>query len=113
MDVIQKPTWYDGPERLLQYGAHIEHVTKLPSGAVTVFSADHCSISGFTISNRVYTTQNHPEMTPEFVAALVEEYAGKMAPEVVSAARASLNRTADTKIFADSIAKFFESASVA
>lgn len=111
MGVTHKPNWFDGSEKFLQYGAHIEHVTKMPEGAVQIFTAPHCPISGFAISNRVYTTQNHPEMTPEFIYALVEEYADKMEPDVIVTARKSLQRTADTKMFATSIAKFFEEAS--
>lgn len=113
MDVTQQPDWFEGPETFLQYGAHIEHVTKLPEGAERIFSARHCENSGFVMSKRVYTTQNHPEMTPEFVAALVEEYGETLGPEVAEVARNSLQRKADTEMFAESIAKFFETASAA
>ncbi|MEM7521625.1 MAG: type 1 glutamine amidotransferase [Pseudomonadota bacterium] len=113
MEVTHRPDWYDGPQTLLQYGAHIEHVTKLPAGAKEVFAAAHCANAGFVVGGRVYTTQNHPEMTPEFIAALVEELGGKMGPEVTATARASLSRTADTEVFAQSIARFFEQASAA
>lgn len=108
MSVVEKPSWYHGDTQLLQYGAHVEHVTKMPTGAHRLFTAPHCEIAGFAIADRVYTTQNHPEMTPDFVTALVEEYADKMDGDVISRARSSLSRTADTEVFAQSIAQFFE-----
>lgn len=110
MSVVEKAPWYQGDTRLLQYGAHIEHVTQMPTGARRLFTAPHCDIAGFAIEDRVYTTQNHPEMTPDFVSALVEEYADKMDQDVISRARSSLSRTADTDVFAHSIARFFEAA---
>ena len=113
MSVTHRPSWYDGPQTLLQYGAHIEEVTTLPGGAQAIFWADHCAISGFIMSNRVYTTQNHPEMTPEFIEALVEEYADKLPADVAATARASLKRVVDTEVFATSIAQFFEQTSSA
>ncbi|WP_375175012.1 type 1 glutamine amidotransferase [Pseudooceanicola sp.] len=99
-----------GRDRVLQYGAHIDHVTALPKDARVLFSADHCPIAGFAIGDRVYTTQNHPEMTPGFIAALVEEYADKLDPQAVAKARQSLRREADNAVFANSIATFFEAA---
>ena len=108
MSVMSPLPWYDGTDTVLQYGAHIDHVTKLPEGARQVLSASNCDYAGFVISDQVYTTQNHPEMTPAFIAALVEEYASDLGPQIAQQARASLSRTADTEAFAQSIARFFE-----
>ncbi|MDF1726773.1 MAG: type 1 glutamine amidotransferase [Sulfitobacter sp.] len=113
MRVVDRPTWYVGGDTLLQYGAHIDHVTRLPEGARQIFTTDHADLAGFLIEDRVYTTQNHPEMTPEFVAALVEEYSTKIDAEVIERARQSLTRIADTVLFAQSIAAFFEAATEA
>ena len=110
MSVVEKTPWYDGASQLLQYGAHIEHVTQMPDGARRIFSSPHCDVAGVSIDTLVYTTQNHPEMTPDFVAALVEEYSDKLDADVITRARASLQRQADTEVFAQSIAAFFEAA---
>ena len=64
----------------------------------------------FAIGGRVYTTQNHPEMSADFAAALIEEYAGKLPEEVVGQARASLSARADYEEFAETVARFFEQA---
>lgn len=108
MTVINRPAWFEGGDRLVQYGAHVDHVTALPTGATQVFATAHAQNAGFVIGDHVYTTQNHPEMTHEFITALIEEYATKMDADVVDAARKSLVRRADTLVFAHSIAAFFE-----
>ena len=54
----------------------------------------------------VYTTQNHPEMTPRFIEALVAEYHDKLPEGVGERAKASLCEHADTTAYAESIACF-------
>ena len=110
--ITTKAEWMQGlPDTLLQYGAHIEQVTKLPIGAEVLSSSATCGITGFRIADTVYTTQNHPEMTPGFIAALVAEYAPKLPAGVGKTAQASLTRRADTLPYAESIARFFETTS--
>lgn len=111
MEVAARAPWYDGPATFTQYAAHKEQVTQLPDGAETIFTAPNCPQAGFAIANLVYTTQNHPEMTPQFFAALVEELGAEMPPQVTQDARASLTRQADMQQFAQSVAQFFESGS--
>ena len=108
MQVTKRAPWYDGPTTLLQYGAHVEQVTQLPDGAEAIFSTEGCPVAGFVLADRVYTTQNHPEMTPQFIAALVEEYADKLDADVAERAQHSLGRIADRDAFARSIVRFFE-----
>lgn len=110
MSVTDAPAWYDGPAEILQYGAHLDQVTKLPTGAQRIFVTNHCPNAGFAIGNRVYTTQNHPEMTPDFMAALTAEYGPKLGTDIATRAKASLEREADTALFARSIAQFFKNA---
>ena len=111
MSVTDEVPWYTGPQDVLQYAAHVDHVTKLPEGARQVFDASHCDYAGFVMGKHVYTTQNHPEMTPAFIDALVAEYADKLPPEVAVRAKASLDREPDQNAFSESIARFFEVAS--
>jgi GMP synthase-like glutamine amidotransferase len=110
-DVVDPAPWMEPlGEGLAQYGAHIEQVTELPECARVLIGSAACPASGFAIADRVYTTQNHPEMSPDFIAALVEEYAEKLPSGVIEAARASLAEKADYREFAESIARFFEQA---
>ena len=66
-----------------------------------------CQLS-FHIGDTVYTTQNHPEMTPEFMATLVTECALKLPADVAATAKLSIVVDADTLVYACSIAQFFE-----
>ncbi len=110
LEVTRKAnTPWSGPEKhIWLYGSHIEQVGALPGGARTVFSGPGCPIAGFAIANHVFTVQHHPEMDHGFITDLVEHYAEEVGPEVTANARASLARSADSKAFAEEIARFFE-----
>ncbi|MCB1355001.1 MAG: type 1 glutamine amidotransferase [Maritimibacter sp.] len=97
-----------GPLR--QYAAHVEQVTRLPEGAEVVMGNADCPIGGFVLGEGVFTTQYHPEMTHEFVTALIAEYAAKLPPEVAARAQASLADTADNDRVARWIMGFFRRA---
>lgn len=90
------------------YAAHNEQVTQLPTGGEALGGNADCPIGSFRIGPRVLTTQYHPEMTPGFIAALVEELARKLPPEVVSRAQASLGREAETARITARMVAFFE-----
>lgn len=100
--------WQDTPRALSLYAAHREQVTALPPGARPLGKAEGCPVAGFAIGRHVLTTQYHPEMTPDFIAALVDHLDGTLPPEVIARARASLTAPADD-IAAD-IAGFFDRA---
>jgi len=110
-EMLARPDWAaDLPDTVRLYGSHTEQVTALPDGAVPLSRSEGCPISGFAIDGTVYTTQHHPEMTPEFIAALTEELADRMGPDLTARARASLAEPADGAVFAESVARFFEQA---
>ena len=111
-DVMHSAKWMGAlPSPFVQYGAHVEAVTALPKGAEILTVSNDCAITGYCIGNRVYTTQNHPEMSAEFIAALVAEYESKLPEGVGKRAQASLSLEADTLAYAETIAQFFEQAS--
>ena len=92
------------------YAAHVEQVTALPADARILTTSPECPVGGFAMGAHVYTTQYHPEMTPAFIAALIDHLADDKPAEVITRARASLTKPADTQPFAESIARFFEQA---
>ena len=92
------------------YGSHIEQVTALPAGAIAIATSSDCAVAGFVMGNQIYTTQHHPEMTPDFIAALTDELAEYLGADVNQKARASLSQTADNDAYAETIARFFEQA---
>ena len=96
------------PMRL--YAAHKEQVLVLPEGAVAMGGNADCPVGSFAIGTRVLTTQYHPEMTPTFIAALVEELQVHLPDTVIASARNSLNAVADRQVIAERIVRFFETA---
>ncbi len=90
--------------------AHGEQVTALPEGAEVMGESLTCPIAAYRIGGSVFATQHHPEMTPGFLAALVEEFTPDFPPEVGTRARASLAKAPEGPRFAEWIARFFEQA---
>lgn len=109
--MLDRPDWaQDLPDEVRLYGSHVEQVTALPKGAKVLSQSEGCDVTGFAIGGRVYTTQHHPEMTAGFIAALTDELAPQMGPDLAAQARASLAEPSDMMAFATSIARFFEQA---
>ena len=94
--------------KLNLYAAHKEQVTQLPPNALITATTEGCPIAGFKIGNHIATTQYHPEMTPKFIAALVDELEDTFDPDVINDARTSLKTEADRLAVANLIAEFFE-----
>jgi len=90
--------------------AHGEQVTALPQGAEVLGESPACPVAAYRIGTLVFATQHHPEMTPAFLAALVEEFAPEFPPEIGRHARASLAQAPEGPRFAEWIARFFEQA---
>lgn len=100
--------WMDnftGP--IMAHTAHEDQVSQAPPNAEIYMGRDDCPIGGFTIENHVFTTEYHPEITPHFMAALIDELEGVKPADVISRARASLNQTPDNALFAKWIIRFF------
>lgn len=107
-EVVAPAPWMDPVRTFRLAAAHGEQVTALPPGAEVVGRTEGCAAACYRIGERVFATQYHPEMTPEFLAALVEEFAPKFSAEVSAAARASLALGTEGPRFAEWIARFFE-----
>jgi GMP synthase-like glutamine amidotransferase len=112
MEINTSAPWVDAqPFRL--YGAHIEQVTQLPDGATNIMTSQGCPVGGFRMGDHIFTTQNHPEMTPDFITALIDELESEKPAEVIAHARQSLSKPADGATFAEWIVRFFEHAAAA
>lgn len=90
------------------YASHSEQVIKLPEGAEAVATGPSCDVAGFVLGKGIMTTQYHPEMEPDFIAALVEHLADELPEDVTERARASLVKEADMRAMAERIALFLE-----
>jgi GMP synthase-like glutamine amidotransferase len=109
-EVTSPAPWMEPVARFRLAAAHGEQVTALPPGADVVGRTPGCPAACYRIGDRVFATQYHPEMTPEFLAALVKEFAPQFPEEVGATARASLPLGTEGPRFAEWIARFFEQA---
>jgi GMP synthase-like glutamine amidotransferase len=90
--------------------AHSEQVLRLPEAAEVLGDGPGCPVGAYRIGPRVLATQYHPEMTPDFLAALVAEYAPALPPEAAARARASLGPALDGTAIAEAFAQTLETA---
>ncbi|WP_168192101.1 type 1 glutamine amidotransferase [Pararhodobacter marinus] len=95
--------------------AHNEQVLMPPPGARVLGGTEATPYGHLAIGNTVFTTQYHPEITPDFMAALIEELASHdpadVPAEALARARASLDQNVDNGRMARWIADFFAQAS--
>jgi GMP synthase-like glutamine amidotransferase len=100
--------WMDaGKGPILLNAAHEEQVTSLPANARVNMGNQDCPYGGFTIGDHVFTTQYHPEITPDFMAALIDELADTKPPDVIENARDSLTLQPENHRFSRWIMQFF------
>jgi GMP synthase-like glutamine amidotransferase len=111
-EFISPAPWMEPVARFRLAAAHGEQVTELPPGAEVVGTTPGCPAACYRIGTTVFATQYHPEMTPEFLAALVKEFAPQFPDAVRAAARASLELGTQGPRFAEWIARFFETSRV-
>lgn len=97
-------------QRIALYAAHKEQVFELPAGAKIVARTDGCEIAGFSMNTHVLTTQYHPEMTSDFMSALIAEFADTLGRGVAERARSTMAQNTDMDALAEWIAQFYEAA---
>jgi GMP synthase-like glutamine amidotransferase len=109
-ELVERAPWMDpDADRITVIASHQDQVVDLPEGAdLLLQEADGgCPIAGFTLGERAWTIQPHPE----FIAPLADHLlAGRIeliGAERVAAARASLTRPLDRARIASWIARFF------
>ena len=101
--------WMTPPRRDLDlYAAHNEQVTRLPARAVGLGGSPFCPFGSYRIGTHIFTTQYHPEMSLGFMAALIDELADYVGPEVTARAREQIKRPAEGSVFAEWALRFLE-----
>lgn len=107
---VTHPAPWMRPGPIRQYAAHIEQVVDLPDGAEVSMANADCPVGGYVIGKHVFTTQYHPEMTHDFIGALIDELADQKPAEVINAARRSLTQSAENGRFGRWIVEFLRGA---
>jgi GMP synthase-like glutamine amidotransferase len=95
-------------ETISLYSAHSEQVTVLPKDAVTLGGSDFCPVGSYKIGKHIFTTEYHPEMTPEFVTDLSYAFEKYLGHEVAQKAREQFKSPAQGQIFAKWMVRFLE-----
>jgi GMP synthase-like glutamine amidotransferase len=102
-------SWMQPPQsRMTLFAAHQDQVTRLPEGAVVLGGSDFCPFGSYRIGSHIFTTEYHPEMTPDFVAALLDELEPDLDGQTIAAGRRSLSATAEGPAFARWIVNFLD-----
>ena len=102
--------WMQPPVRDMQLmAAHNEQVSVMPEGAVCLGGSDFCPVGAMAIGEHVMSTQYHPEMTSDFMSALLDHLQGRLDAPTLLKARQSLSVPVQPETFARWIVQFFES----
>ena len=107
-EVVADRTWMEPTlQRFSLIGSHQDQVMGLPDGAELLFRSDYCPIGGFTVGERAWTLQVHPEFVPALADHLLLGRMALIGAEKVAQARASLGRPVDSQVVAAWMARFF------
>ncbi len=107
--VTGRRPWMQPPLKDMRlYAANSAQADRLPDGMQLLATSGICPIAMTCFEDHVFTTQFHPEMSDEFVAALVEEYDDFLGAEVAQASRESLTGGAHGSIFMTWVRQFIE-----
>ena len=101
--------WMDPPIRELDlYSANSEVVLDLPPAMEVLGGNSACPISLAALEDHVMSTQYHPEMSDEFILALIDEYSGTLGEDLARQARNRIKSEAQGKVFAQWMINFLE-----
>lgn len=89
---------------------HQDQVLGLPEGARPLARSEHCEVAMFELGGRVLGIQGHPEFTPAYAAALMDERLDRIPPDVVAAARSTLAHGTDEAVVTTWISRFVAAA---
>ena len=106
---IEQAEWMVPPQNeMTLFAAHADQVTKLPNGATLLGGDVFCPIGAYRIGAHVFATEFHPEMTQDFVEALLDEMEADLDGPTVAKAKASLSKKAEGAKFAHWIVNFLD-----
>jgi GMP synthase-like glutamine amidotransferase len=112
-DLVQQRPWMDPPlARATLIASHEDQVATLPEGAELLARGltGESAIAGFTVGERAWTLQAHPEFVAPLADHLLSRRVELIGAEKVTTARASLTAPLDREIVGCWIAHFFATA---
>jgi GMP synthase-like glutamine amidotransferase len=92
------------PTAMRLQAMHQDQVVALPEGARVWARSEHCPIAGFTVGDRVWTVQAHPEFTAPFARHVIDRRRPVAGEALADAATATVDQPTDHELVAGWIA---------
>jgi GMP synthase-like glutamine amidotransferase len=106
---FEKSLWMKpNKQELPMYVFHEDEVTHLPEGTKLLGSTPNCKIASFSKGNHIFTTQAHPEFTPEFMTSVISYTAQKVPSFDPRPALSQINDPTEGHVYATWCTEFFK-----
>ena len=106
--ILTEPWMVPNLEQFSILSFHKDQVTKLPENAVLIAQNDFCPYSAYYIGEWLISFQGHPELTKDYVRALLHHRENILGQEVLESGLKSLEQQIQPKIIAKWILNFIE-----
>lgn len=107
--ITQTESWMTPPATQLRLQfMHQDQIAQMPAGGVLLGGAAHCPIAIFRVGRTMLGIQAHPEFTPDYVGALLDDRVALIGADKCAAAQASLRQTTDEGLVTKWIAEFLK-----
>lgn len=109
IEITQPEAWMTPPATQLRLQfMHQDQIAQLPVGGQVLASAAHCPIAMFRVGRTMLGIQAHPEFTPDYVGALLDDRVTLIGADKCAAAQASLRQITDEGLVTQWIAQFLK-----
>lgn len=95
-------------ESVALFAAHNEQVLVPPERARILGSNPTCPVASFAIDDHFFTTEYHPELTEDFMRALIDALSSGLDPGIVNRARQQIKQSVDGDLFAKWMVNFLD-----
>jgi len=90
------------------FAAHQEQVLQAPACARVIGGDDFAPASALAVGDHIFTTQYHPELSRDFMRALLVEHGSYWASDLVARARMQIEEPVDAAMFMRWLVQFLE-----
>ena len=104
--ILTEPWMEPDLEQFSILSFHKDQVTKLPEDAVLIAESDFCPYSAYYIGEWLISFQGHPELTKDYVRALLHQRENILGQEVLESGIKSLEQQIQPQIIAKWILNF-------
>ncbi len=105
---VQLPFMQPFQPQLNLVAAHEEQVLQPPPGARVIGGDAFAPAAALLLGEHIFTSQYHPELSRDFMRALLTEYAAEWTPALVAQARRQLEEPVDAALFMGWVANFLQ-----